>query len=62
MPQPILDQRGAVILAQSGNLPASRRDCQVSVACHLSHSLEEQARLDRPAAVADDERQRGDVF
>lgn len=62
MPQPILDQRGAVLLAQSGNIPASRQDCQVSVACHLSHGLEEQARLDRPEAVADDDRQRGVVF
>jgi len=51
-----------VLLAQRCNLPASRQDYQVFVACHLSHGLEEEARFDRPAAIADDYDQRGVIF
>lgn len=60
--QLVLDQRGAVLLAQRGDFAAAGQDDEVFVAGELAHGFEEEARLDGPAAVADDDGQRGVVF
>jgi len=51
-----------VLLAQRSDLAACRQDYKVSVTSHLSHALEEKARLDRPATIANDDRQCGVVL
>lgn len=51
-----------MLLTQMSNFSAARKNNQVLVPRHLTHSFKEQTRLNRPTTVADNDSKRSGVL